>query len=477
MFAVDASTWDRCDAETSPERGFYYSASKHSAGQPIVAGWSYQWISQLDLAPDSWAAPARHLPHPTTRPTAPRPPLTRSAASSDDLDNPTELPLFVFDAGYDPIAIGHELADSPVRSCAASATTACSTADPPRTEPAAKPGDGHPATAPASSAPTRHLGPTRLTTHHQRPPLRHHHRHRLARTPPHASAAAATGPTTEPPIVSGTIIRVEVEHLPKPTSRTKKTLWLWWSGPDRPDLDSCCARLPPPLRHRAHLPVREEHPRLDHTIGLHPRTSRPLDLAHRRRLTQLRLARHLVDDLRLPWERPRKPTHLTRTASGEGFERLRAHSAHQPTHQNPPEQDQDAPKAPEPAPDHATQPSRRQPDQPLQGLTASWRGSGVCLPSACRGSWLGESAEELPAVGGPYEAFGDGGVGQFHRCALSVISNAVFVLASSDSSLAFFARNFSSSISSAARRFFDFAPGPAGRRLRPACATPRGATD
>ncbi|HZX99204.1 MAG TPA: hypothetical protein VFE92_06930, partial [Dermatophilaceae bacterium] len=41
VFAVDASTWARCDAETSPERGFYYSASKHSAGKPIVAGWSY----------------------------------------------------------------------------------------------------------------------------------------------------------------------------------------------------------------------------------------------------------------------------------------------------------------------------------------------------------------------------------------------------------------------------------------------------
>ena len=40
VFAVDASTWDRCDAETSPERGFYYHASKHSNGQPIVAGWS-----------------------------------------------------------------------------------------------------------------------------------------------------------------------------------------------------------------------------------------------------------------------------------------------------------------------------------------------------------------------------------------------------------------------------------------------------
>jgi hypothetical protein len=30
--------WDRCDAECSPERGFYYHPSRHSAGQPIVAG-------------------------------------------------------------------------------------------------------------------------------------------------------------------------------------------------------------------------------------------------------------------------------------------------------------------------------------------------------------------------------------------------------------------------------------------------------
>jgi hypothetical protein len=61
VFAADASTWDRCDAECSSERGFHYSASKHSAGQPIVAGWSYQWISQLNWAPDSWTAPVDAL--------------------------------------------------------------------------------------------------------------------------------------------------------------------------------------------------------------------------------------------------------------------------------------------------------------------------------------------------------------------------------------------------------------------------------
>ena len=47
VFAVDASTWARCDAECSSGRGFYYSPTRHSAGQPIVAGWCYSWIAQL----------------------------------------------------------------------------------------------------------------------------------------------------------------------------------------------------------------------------------------------------------------------------------------------------------------------------------------------------------------------------------------------------------------------------------------------
>jgi len=42
-----------------------------------------------------------------------------------------------------------------------------------------------------------------------------------------------------PPIVRGSVIRVEVEHLPKPTARAVKTLWLWRSGPGTPDLDLC----------------------------------------------------------------------------------------------------------------------------------------------------------------------------------------------------------------------------------------------
>ena len=57
LYGVDTSVWPRCDAETSPERGFYHHSSRHSAGKPIVAGWSFQWVAQLSLTHDSWTAP------------------------------------------------------------------------------------------------------------------------------------------------------------------------------------------------------------------------------------------------------------------------------------------------------------------------------------------------------------------------------------------------------------------------------------
>jgi hypothetical protein len=111
VFAVDASTWDRCDAECSPERGLHYSASKHSAGQPIVAGWSYQWICQLNWAPDSWTAPLDALRM--------SPSMDAVAATIEQVQRLVDLlpddgdvPLFVFDAGHDGIALGHGLADT-----------------------------------------------------------------------------------------------------------------------------------------------------------------------------------------------------------------------------------------------------------------------------------------------------------------------------------------------------------------------------
>jgi hypothetical protein len=52
IYAVDVSVWPRCDAETSPERGYYYHPSRHSAGQPIVAcsGHTNSWPSSASSA-------------------------------------------------------------------------------------------------------------------------------------------------------------------------------------------------------------------------------------------------------------------------------------------------------------------------------------------------------------------------------------------------------------------------------------------
>ncbi|WP_434097117.1 transposase [Streptomyces mirabilis] len=63
VFAVDVSVWVRSDAECSPGRGYYYHPSRHSAGQPILAGWAYSWLVGLELTTNSWTAPvdARHL--------------------------------------------------------------------------------------------------------------------------------------------------------------------------------------------------------------------------------------------------------------------------------------------------------------------------------------------------------------------------------------------------------------------------------
>jgi hypothetical protein len=98
VFAVDPTVWPRCDAECSPGRGFYYHPSRHSAGQPIVAGWCYQLIVGLELARNSWTAPV------DVRRLAPDDNINLVAAEQirgllDRLPVGQQVPLVVFDAG------------------------------------------------------------------------------------------------------------------------------------------------------------------------------------------------------------------------------------------------------------------------------------------------------------------------------------------------------------------------------------------
>ena len=72
--------------------------------------------------------------------------------------------------------------------------------------------------------------------------------------------------------------------------------------------------------------------------------------------TQLRLARPLVADQRLPWKNPPSQANSPPPVSGAGFDDLPQHWAHRPTHQNPAKQAPDAPKEPAAAPEPATPP-------------------------------------------------------------------------------------------------------------------------
>jgi hypothetical protein len=112
VYAVDVSVWDRCDAEASPERGFYYHPSRHSAGQPIVAGWAYQFVAQLNFVRESWSAPVdvrRVRPAEDANVVA----AEQIGALLSRLEEGEAAPLFVFDAGYDPVKVQQALEESP----------------------------------------------------------------------------------------------------------------------------------------------------------------------------------------------------------------------------------------------------------------------------------------------------------------------------------------------------------------------------
>src|SRR5512132_631714 len=123
------------------------------------------------------------------------------------------------------------------------------------------------------------------------------------------------------PIVRGTVICVQVERVPART-RPPKVLWLWWAGPGGVDLD---------LAWRAYTRRFD----CEHTIRFckqtlgwtTPRVRHP-EQAERwtwlvvAAYTQLRLARELVADQRLAWERPRPPGQLSPYRVRRGFSRL-----------------------------------------------------------------------------------------------------------------------------------------------------------
>jgi hypothetical protein len=321
VFAVDVTTWPRCDAECSPERGYYYHPSRHSAGQPIVAGWAYQWIAQLSFDRDSWTAPVdaqRLHPLDDTDQTAAgqvRALLARLPASE-------AVPLFVFDGGYDSAQLTLDLAEEPVAVLVRLRSDRCFYADPPPRSPGAtgrprrhgaKFNCADPATWPTPTA-TLYTSDDRYGTVTVACWTGLHPKQQ--RHPGH-------GTRRPRPIVRGTVIRVQVERVPART-RPPKVLWLWWAGPAGLQLDL-------DLVWRAYIRRFD----LEHTVRFAKQTlgwttPRPRHPEQADRWTwlvvagyaQLRLARQLAGDQRLPWERPRPQPRLSPYRVRRGFPQL-----------------------------------------------------------------------------------------------------------------------------------------------------------
>ena len=326
IYALDTSVWTRNDAETSPERGYYYSAARQSAGQPIVTGWSYAWLAQLSFTHDSWTAPldVRRVPPSANAHTVAAAQIRR-LLDRQPADSP--VPLCVFDAGYDPETLARELGERDGERVAVLVrlrSGRCFYADPPPRP------DGR------VGRPRRHGA--KFACDHERtwwePTTDHHEEHaQYGRVRVRAWAGVHAKSQNHPhkgcrrtlPTVRGTLVLVEVERLPRQT-RIPKRLWLWWRGPGAPDL----AVLWRAYVHRFDL----EHTYRFCKQGLNwttPRVRHPEQADRWTGLvllayTPLRLARRAIADVHLPWERPQRPARraLTPARVRQAFPQLLA---------------------------------------------------------------------------------------------------------------------------------------------------------
>ncbi len=306
VYALDVSVWPRCDAEASPDRGYYYHPSRHSASQPIVAGWAYQWLAQLSFIRDSWTAPlevrrVHPLENANTVTVEQIHALLRRPPVSD------AVPLFVFDAGYDSAHLGQGLAKIAAAILVRLRSGRCVYGDPPPPGPTGRPpryGARFDCQAPTTWPPPTAEHTTEDEQYGQvrvrawaglRPKIQNH---------------TGRGTRRPRPIVRGTVVRVEVTRLPG-RAQPPQVLWRWWQGPGTPDLD---------LLWRAYVRRFDlEHPlrfvkqsrAWTTPRGRHPEQADRWTWGLLAAYTQLRLARPWVADRRLPWERRLPAAQLT----------------------------------------------------------------------------------------------------------------------------------------------------------------------
>jgi hypothetical protein len=329
MLAADVSSWLRPGAATSPGRLFCHVYGRGKGQAQMIPGWPYSVIAALEPGRTSWTAvlDAVRL-GPDDDETAVTAAQVRGVVAQlieaghwRRGDPPI---LVVFDAGYDVTRLAWLLADLPVdllgrlRSDRVMQLPA-----PPRQAAAIGRPRKHggelaladPATWPdpqiTTSTVTSRYG-TAVTAAWDRVHPRLTHR------------AAWLDHDGDLPVIEGTLIRLQVGQLPG--DRDPKPLWLWWSHPAAAPAD--VDRLWQAFLRRFDL---------EHTFRLFKqvlgwtapqiRDPRAADRWTWLIITvhaQLRLARPLADDLRLPWERPAPDGRMTPARVRRGFRNIRA---------------------------------------------------------------------------------------------------------------------------------------------------------
>ena len=328
--AVDVSNWLRPDAVTSPERMFCHVYGRGKGQAQMIPGWPYSVVAALEPGRTSWTAMLDALrlgpADDQTQVTAAqvRGVVERLIAAGHWRAGDADI-LIVFDTGYDTARLAWLLGDLPVELLGRlrSDRVLCFPAPPARRDgkPGRPPRHGTelkladettwPAPAVTTMTGTARYG-TAVTSAWDR------------LHPRLAGRGAWEHHDGELPVIEGTLIRLAVDHLPG--DRNPKPVWLWSSrtGATPAGVD---------LLWQAFLRRFD----LEHTFRLFKQvlgwTAPKLRDPHAAdRWTwliiacyaQLRLARALAEDLRLPWQRPAPAGRLTPARVRRGFRNIRA---------------------------------------------------------------------------------------------------------------------------------------------------------
>jgi hypothetical protein len=313
VWAGDGTTWPRPAAKTSPERTWGHRSTPGIPQDGVVPAWEYEWLVDVPEVGSSWVLPQdvrRRSPESGT-PTAVTIRQVQAALARRPAGAPR--PVATYDSTYDPITFAR----------AVQAGLAVDILVRLRSNrrfyrvPGPYKGRGqHPKHGPVFKLPdpTTHGTPDRTA---------------MLDDPVHGQVqvdvwedlhgqAAADAPFT--------VVRIQVERLPRHTKRPKP-LWLAWIGGPLPtDLHDLWRW------YTRRFIVEHGFRFLKHDLGwttvrpLHPEAADRWSWLLAMGLWMLWLARPLVSDQRLPWERPLPAARLTparvRRACAHLFPRL-----------------------------------------------------------------------------------------------------------------------------------------------------------